>query len=139
MAGGLGGDHGDVHAVGGDDGLEVYVEAVREHEGLAGQKVGQDGLAVHLGLDVVGYEHHDDVGLAGGILDQAYLEAVGFGLRYAATALVEADHDIEAGILQVEGVGVSLAAVADDADGLVLDQGHVGVVFVVHLCHVEFP
>ena len=37
--------------------------------------------------------------------------------------------------LQVQRVGVPLAAVADDADGLVLEQGQVGVLVVVALDH----
>ena len=65
----FGGDHGDVHAVGRLYRLEVYVEAVREHERLAGEQVGQDGLAIDLRLDVVGNQHHHDVGLARGVLD----------------------------------------------------------------------
>jgi len=49
--------------------------------------------------------------------------------------LREADADFDARILEVEGVGVTLGAVADDGDFLRLDQGEVCVVIVVGLCH----
>ena len=63
----------------------------------------------------------DEAGLAG---------AVGVG-RVGA----EADADVDAGVLEVEGVGVALRAVADDGDFLRLDEGEVCVCVVVGLCH----
>ena len=38
---------------------------------------------------------------------------------------------LDAAFLQVQGVGVTLAAVADDGDVLGLDQVHVGIAIVV--------
>ena len=48
---------------------------------------------------------------------------------------LQADADVDAGVAQVERVGVALAAVTDDGDVLALDQGQVGVVVVEHLSH----
>ena len=47
----------------------------------------------------------------------------------------EAYADVDAGVLEVEGVGVALRAVADDGDFLCLDEGEVCVCVVVCLCH----
>src|SRR5207253_11187165 len=52
----------------------------------------------------------------------------------APGALVEADHHVLAGILQVERVRVALAPVADDGDLLALDQSEVRVLVVVDPC-----
>ena len=49
----------------------------------------------------------------------------------------EADADVDAGVLEVEGVGVALGAVADDGDFFGLDEGEVCVCVVVGLCHVS--
>ena len=50
MAGSLGRSHADVDALGGNDGLEVNVEAVREHDQLAVGEIGSDFFGVQLGL-----------------------------------------------------------------------------------------
>ena len=47
----------------------------------------------------------------------------------------EAYADVDAGVLEVEGVGVALRAVADDGDFLCLDEREVCVCVVVCLCH----
>ncbi len=47
----------------------------------------------------------------------------------------EPDADFDARVLEVEGVGVTLRAVADDGDFFRLDQGEVCVVVVVGLGH----
>ena len=127
MAGGLGRDQRDVDAGGRRDGAEADVEAVREHQGLAGGEVGLDVGVVDLGGGLVGREVHDDVGpladLGDGVDDEAgFAGALGVG-RVGA----EADADIDAGVLEVEGVGVALRAVADDGDFLRLDEGEVCV------------
>jgi hypothetical protein len=58
-------------------------------------------------------------------------------LSHEAAALAQADGHLDAGVVQVEGVGVALRAVADDGDLLALDEGEVGVLVVIDL-HV-FP
>src|ERR1019366_8757183 len=46
--------------------------------------------------------------------------------------LAQADHDAHAGVLQVQRVGVTLGAVADNRDGLAVEQMEVRVVVVEH-------
>ena len=67
MAGGFGGDHGDVDIGGRFDEAEVDVEAVGEHQGFAFGEVRRDVGGVEIALDVIGYEHHHHVGGFGGL------------------------------------------------------------------------
>jgi hypothetical protein len=88
---------------------------------------------------LVGREVHDDVGPLGdvgyGVDDEASLTgAVGVG-RVGAKAYA----DLDAGVLEVEGVGVALRTIADDADFLGLDEGEVCVCVVIGLCYCLLP
>ena len=134
VAGGFRSNHGDVDVLRGSDGPIVDVEAVGEHQGLPCTEVRCDLLLVDIGLEVVGDEHHDDVRLLSRLINGADAQSFGLGLLTALAPLVEAYHDVQAVVPAIEGVGVSLAAVSDYADGLVLQEGQVGVVVVVHLC-----
>ena len=126
--------------VGRADGAEADVEAVREHQGL-GLAVGALGLQAGLDLLVdlrgglVGDEEHDDVGPLGGFGGAGDFEAGELGLLRVGGAGAQADFDVHAGVLEVEGVRVALRAVADDGDLLGLDEGEVSVLIVVGLCH----
>src|SRR5260370_35471526 len=93
---------------------EVNVEAVREHERLAGGHVGGDFVVIEVALDVVGDQDHDDIRGFGGLGSGADLEAGGLGFHPAFAAGVEADDDVDASIAKVERGGMSLAAAAND-------------------------
>ena len=139
MSGSLGRDHRHIHALRRLDSVVVDVEAMSEHQRLAGEHVLLDRLPIHLGLQVIGNQHHDDVRLLGDFGDHADLQSFCLRLRDAAAALVQPDHHIKPVVVQIECVGVSLAAIADYAEGLAIHQRHIGVRFVVHLCHLVFP
>ena len=83
-------------------------------------------------MQLVGHEHHHDVAAAGGVGDRQDLEARVLGLLHRRRVLAQADDDVDAGVLEVLGVGVALGAVADDGDGLAVEEGEVCVVVVVH-------
>ena len=53
-------------------------------------------------------------------------------LRDRLGAVAQADDDVDAGVLEVPGVGVALGAVADDRDGLAVEEREVRVVVVEH-------
>ena len=140
MAGALGRDERDVDVCGRIDGAEADVEAVREHQGL-GLAVGAFGLQAGFDLLVdlrgglVGDEEHDDIGPLARLRRVCDFEAGEFGFLGVGGAGAEADFDVHAGVLEVEGVRVALRAVADDGDLLGLDEGEVCVLIVVGLCH----
>src|SRR5690606_10038687 len=71
----------------------------------------------------------------GGLGDGLHREAVLGRLIPRGRALAQPDHDVGSRVLQVEGVGVTLAAVADDRHTPFLDQSWVGVLLVVDRCH----
>ena len=60
------------------------------------------------------------------------LEARVLGLLDRRGVLAQAYDDLDAGVLEVLGVGVALRAEADDGDGLAVEEGEICVVVVVH-------
>ena len=78
----------------------------------------------------VGQQDHHQVGLGGGVGDRQHPQAGGLGLGDRRRALPQADADVDAGLLQVQGVGVALGPVADDGDLAAGDEGEVGVLLV---------
>src|SRR5213078_3072021 len=68
-----------------------------------------------------------------GLGDFHHLEAGGLRLLGGGRALAERDGNLlDAGILRVQRMGMALAAIADDADLLALDQVQVGVAIVIN-------
>ena len=109
-----------------------------ESQGLALGHIGGDLLVVDVGAQLVGHQHHDHVAGLGGLLDLHDLE-VGMagcklgGLVPVAGAFAQADHDVDAALGQVLGMGVALAAEADDGNGLAVQHTEVAVGIVVLL------
>ena len=94
-----------------------------------------NGLGVQLGLVLIGYENHGEVSPVGSLGWCCHLETVGGHEVAAGRFLAQTDHHIDAGVLEVEGVGVALAAKTDHGNSAVGDQRRVGVLLVVHMCH----
>ncbi len=135
MAGALGGSHEHVHALGGHDLLIADVEAVGKGQGVAILQVGGNVLLVHISLDLVVDKHHHDVAPLGGLSDGHHLQAGLLGILPVLGAGAQAHAHVAAGILQIQGMGVALRAVADDGDLLTVEVVDIAVLRVVHLCH----
>ena len=92
-------------------------------------------LPVNPALQVVRDHHHYHVGF--GRYFGHFRDAQAGGLRSgdAGAAGVKPDHHVLPVVLEVQGVGVALAAVTDDADSLFRDVGQVGVLIVVNVNH----
>ncbi len=135
MARALGGDHDHVQVGAGHHLVVVHVEAVGKGQGSALLDVGGDVVVVHLGDVLVGQQDHDHVSGLDGVVDFHHGQASLADLVPGSAALAQTDHDLHAAVVQVLGVGVALAAVADDGHGLALDQAQV-TVFVVENFHV---
>ena len=102
-----------------------------EGQGVAGLQVGSDVLLIDLGLQLVGNEDHDDVAFLGGLVHGGDLQTSLFGLSPALGTLAQADAHVNAGIHEVEGMGMALRTIANDSDLLPLEDLRIDVVFVV--------
>ena len=132
VAGALRRDHPDVDDARRIDAREVDVEAVREHQQLAGPQVRGDVGVVDGLLGRVRHEDHHDVRGLDGVRDVRHAQAGLLRQRTALRARGEPDDDVHAGLVEVQRMGVALAAVADDRDGLPLEGRRVRVIVVVH-------
>ena len=72
----------------------------------------------------------DDIGSVGSLGGSHDGDALAFRLSPALGAFVQADNDIDAAVLQVQGVGVALGAVADDGDGLAGELLQIAVLLI---------
>jgi hypothetical protein len=132
VAGALRGGERDVDAGGRRDLVVVDAEAVAEEQQVAlGDPVADLGLP-DLAVQLVGDEEHHDVALAGRVGDAEDLVAVVAGLLHGLRVLAQADDDVDARVLEVQGVGVALRAVADDGHGLAVQEAEIRVVVVEH-------
>ena len=111
-------DHPDVDDAGRVDPPEVDVEAVGEHQQVAGAQVRRDLRVVDRLLGGVRDEDHDHVGGLDRIGDVGDAQARLRGERPALGSRRQPDDDVHAGFVEVQGVGVALRPVADDRDGL---------------------
>ena len=93
-------------------------------------------LPIGIPLDMVGDKHHCHVGGLGDFRHVGNLETLRFGGSAAAATRVEANHNLLAVIPKVQGVGVALAAIADDADGLSRQRRQICVIVVVNIYHI---
>ena len=103
-----------------------------EQQQVAGRDPVGDLLAVDLPVLLVGQEHHHDVAARGGVGDAGHFEPGAVRLLDRGRALAQADHDVDPGVLEVQRMGMTLRAVAEDRDGLAVEEGEVCVVVVVH-------
>jgi hypothetical protein len=122
MAWPLGRDHDYIQIGARHHPAEVNIEAVGEGQRRAFLQLRFD-LLVNLALMLVGGQNHHHIGRRCRVLDRLDRQAgfLGFDRRRGIGA--QADDDVDAGIAQIERVGVALRAVADNGDGFSFDQG----------------
>ena len=106
---------------------------MRNAEGGGGLEVGGDAGLPNLGLDLVGQGEDDQVGLLDGIGHGHRVEAVLDGELAVGRVTAVGDDDLDAGVAEVEAVGVALAAEAEDGHRLALERVQGGVLLVHHL------
>ncbi len=136
MAGRLGRDHGNIDVGGRGDLPEVNIEAVGEHQGLAGGEVRRDVARVQVALHVIRNQDHHHVGGLGGVGGGEHLQPGRFRLGAALARLRQADDHVEARIAQIQRMSVTLAAIADNGDGFTFEEANIAVLFVVTRCHL---
>ena len=138
VTGTLGGNHDDVDILGRLDAAKVDVEAVGKRQGLAGGQVGFDAVFVQGSLLLVVDEDHDNVGSLGRLGGGHDGHALSFRLCPALGAVVQTNNNVDAALLQVEGVGVALRAVADDGNGLARQLLKVAVLLIENTIHLNY-
>ncbi len=138
MARTFGSNHHDVEIGARVNLVVVDVEAVSEGQRRAFFQVGLDVAVVGARHQFIGDQDHHEVGCFDCIGDFLDVEASLLGLVPRCAAFTQTDADLDARVLQVVGVGVTLRAVADDRDLALLDEGEV-CVLVVKNFHDEFP
>ncbi len=99
---------------------------MREEERGVGREVRLDLLGVDLRLHLVGKQQRDELRAGYGVGNRPGGEPRVLGERPRLAALAEPDLDLDAGVVQVQRVGVPLAAVADHGH-LAGEQGDVAV------------
>ena len=125
-------DHDHVVARRRLDAPVMDVEPVGEEQCGARSQVRRDVGLVDRGLDLVRKQKRDDLGAGGRLGDRADGEPRFLGGSPRAAALPEPDLDLDARVVQVQGMCVALAAVADDRD-LAVEEAEVA--FAVNRCH----
>jgi len=132
VAGAFRRDHRHVEIGARFDQVEMDVQPVREEQRRALAHVLPHVLVVDVSLQLVRREHHHHVSRPRSIGDAHNLQPLRLGLARGPRAFAQAHHDIrDAGIAQVQRMGMALAAEADDGDALVLDQVDVGITIVI--------
>jgi len=139
MTGAFGRDHDNVHVGGRHDLAVMDIKAVCKHERVSFHETVSNTVGIEHGLLFVVDEDHDYVCKLRRIFCSVYLQASFFCRFPGFAALIEADDDVYAALFEVQRVRVTLAAVADNGDDLVLQVREVAVAFIIHLCHLFHP
>jgi len=133
----LGGDHCHIDVLRRDDLAEMDVESVGKQQRVAGIEVALHRLGVDGPHHLVGHEHHDGVRPLGRGVWCQHPKPFAFGLGPTRRPLSESHHDVDPGFLQVEGMGVALAPVADDGHFPGSDEVGIAVGVVIDGCHAR--
>ena len=122
MTGSLGSDHDHVDVRRRDDGLKVNAEAVRKEQRFALGEIRRDVLLVGGRLLGVGNADHDHVGKPHGLGGVIHRKPVLFGDLAALAAGIQANDDLAAAVLEIQGMSVTLRAEAEDGEGLAFEE-----------------
>ena len=94
-------------------------------------------LLVNRRLGLIGREHVDPVSPLGSLIRSHHDHAIGASLLRARAVRLQADDNLVPAVAQVLRLCMSLAAVAQDGDGLALQSLGISVVFVEDSSHWE--
>ncbi|MCY1339553.1 hypothetical protein D9M69_254400 [compost metagenome] len=127
-------DHDHVEVGTRNDLVVMDGEAVGEGQGGALLQVRLDLVLVQAALELVRGQDHDQVGGSDGFGYFGDFQAVVLSLGNGGRTRTQADGDVDAGVLQVAGMGMALGTVTNDGNFLALDDGEV-TVFIVENAH----
>ena len=102
----------------------MFIGAVSVMKSYLALELGLDGRPC-LGLGGIGEEVHDNSGLANGLVNVEQVlagdPAILHGVLPRGTVLSYTDDDVQAVVTEVETLAVTLRAVADKGEGIVLE------------------
>ena len=113
----------------------VNVETVGKHQRLAGPHEFLKRLPVYDRVQVVGDKHYHYVGLLGHFARGGHLKAGFLGGLPCLTSRRLGHQHFTAAVLQVVGMCVALAPIADNTNLLPLEQVQVGIPVIVDVGH----
>ena len=133
VAGPLRRDHQHIEIAARFDQIEMDVEAMREHQGRALLEIVFEVIAIDVALQLVRGEQHHHIGPFGGIGDGLHLKPHSFRLLGRGEIRAQGDTDLfdARESLQVQGMRMALASIADDRDFLALDKINIGIEIII--------
>ena len=91
-------------------------------------------LLVDLSLVLIRQQDHDDIGFGDRFRHGLDLEALLLGVIHGLGGRAQADDDVNAGIAQVQRVGVALGAVTENGDLLAIEHGEIRILLIPDSC-----
>ena len=111
-------NHGNIHIFWWFNTSKVDVEAMGKHQHISFFQVWFDGFFVKLCLFFIVDQDHDDICFFSSLCCGIYLKSLCFCFCPGFASFIQTDDNITSGISQVQSMCMSLAAVADDGNGL---------------------
>ena len=127
MTGALGSNHDDIDMLGRSDRLEVDRKAVTEEQRVAGMKIRRNVLLIDLRDGEVRHSDKDHICELDGLSCIINLEPLLLGNGAALALGVKTNDDLDSALFEIEGVGVSLGAKADNGAGFILEELQIGI------------
>ena len=93
-----------------------------------------DVLLVHGGLVLIRQQDHHNVGLGNGVGNGLDFQTLLLGVLHGLGGRTQADDDVDAGIAQVQRMGMALGTVTEDGDLLAIEHGQISVLLVPDSC-----
>ena len=87
-----------------------------KHKHIAFLKVWLDIFLIHISLFLIIDQNHDDISLLCSLSCCIYFKSLLFSSLPGSAAFIKTDNDVTSGLLQVQCVSMSLAAVTDNCD-----------------------
>ena len=117
MAGAFRSNHEYVYISRRNDLAEVNVEAMSKCQSFASGQVGSNILFVGCSLLLIRNQHHDNVCFFSSVSSSHNSQASSFSLSPGFGAFIQAYNYVHAALLQVQGMSMTLGAIADDGYG----------------------
>ena len=117
----------------------MNAKAVREAENFPGMEIRLNVLVIEFSLGLIWGKDVDPVGAFRSLVRSNDDHTIRLGLLGALAIGIETDDDFVSAVAEILGLGVSLAAVAEDGDRLALQRFGLGIAFIENCDHQRAP